>query len=277
MGRKSRNPELWIAFILILLITFGYLLVVAYTGSIPAASDFFGHSLGVVGFVLMLMTETLYSLRKRSLSARWGRMSWWLRFHIVTGLVGPYLVLLHTAWKFQGLAGIVMLMVGIVVLSGFVGRYIYTAIPRTADGFEIEEAALERQIRRAEAELQRWLHAQDEATRRLAQRLAELDARLADPATPRAWLWTRWWWEWRYRWAWWKENLRLGRAARQQARRIEALLAEKRRLQRQRQAAAVARRALGLWHAFHVPLGMAMFTLACIHITAALYYATLLR
>ncbi len=277
MGRPVRNSELWIAFLLIMTITFGYLVVVGFTGSIPAAGEFFGHSLGVAGFVLMLMTETLYSLRKRALSARWGRMSWWLKFHIVTGLVGPYMVLLHSAWKWQGLAGIVLLMVGIVVLSGFVGRYIYTAIPRTADGFEVEEAALDRQIRRAEEELQRWLHAQDEATRRLAQRLAALDARWRDPAAPRAWLWLRWWWEWRYRLAWWRENRRLGRAARQQARRIEALLAEKRRLQRQRRALAAARRALGIWHVVHVPLGMAMFTLAFVHIFAALYYATLLR
>ena len=38
-----------------------------------------------------------------------------------------------------------------------------------------------------------------------------------------------------------------------------------------------ARRALALWHTLHVPLGAVMFTLAFIHIVAAVYYATLLR
>jgi len=88
----------------------------------------------IIGFILMLMTEILYSWRKRSRSARWGKMSNWLRFHIFTGLVGPYMVLLHTSWKFNGLAGIVLLLTVIIVLSGIVGRYIFTAIPRTADG-----------------------------------------------------------------------------------------------------------------------------------------------
>jgi hypothetical protein len=154
---QRRSYELWYALLIVVLITLGYLLVMAWQGGVPAASDFFGHSLGILGFALMIMTETLYSLRKRSRSARWGRMSTWLQFHIITGLVGPYLVLLHTSWKFNGLAGVVTLLAGAVVLSGFVGRYIYTAVPRTADGVEVEARDLERQIAIAEAELQRWL------------------------------------------------------------------------------------------------------------------------
>ena len=96
--------------------------------------------LGILGFVLMLMTETLYSLRKRTRSARWGRMSDWLQFHIFTGLIGPFMVFLHTSWKFNGLAGAVTLLTAVVVISGFIGRYIYTRIPRTADGIELDTA-----------------------------------------------------------------------------------------------------------------------------------------
>jgi hypothetical protein len=117
-----------------LLFTLLYLWVVIRLDTVPPAGDLFGHGLGILGFILMLMTETLYSLRKRSRRAHWGRMSSWLRFHIFTGLVGPYLVLLHTSWKFNGLAGIVTALMIAVVLSGIFGRYIYTAVPRTADG-----------------------------------------------------------------------------------------------------------------------------------------------
>ena len=130
--------ELWLSLITAILITVLYGLVVAFTREIPAASDMFGHGLGIIGFVLMLMTETLYSLRKRMRTVRFGRMSMWLRFHIFTGLVGPYMVLLHTSWKFNGLAGVTTLLTVIIVISGFVGRYIYTRIPRTADGIVIE-------------------------------------------------------------------------------------------------------------------------------------------
>ena len=96
---KFNNNELWLSFFAVLLLTLVYVFVVISTGSIPAAGEFFGHSLGIAGFLLMLMTETLYTLRKRSRSARWGRMSAWLKFHIFTGLVGPYMVLLHSSWK----------------------------------------------------------------------------------------------------------------------------------------------------------------------------------
>ena len=57
--------ELWLAFLAAILITGLYALVVLFTREIPAASDLFGHGLGIIGFVLMLMTEILYSLRKR--------------------------------------------------------------------------------------------------------------------------------------------------------------------------------------------------------------------
>ncbi len=178
--------ELWLAFITAILITVLYGLVVVFTREIPAASDLFGHGLGIIGFVLMLMTETLYSLRKRTRTVRFGRMSLWLRFHIFTGLVGPYMVLLHTSWKFNGLAGVTTLLTVIIVMSGFVGRYIYTRIPRTADGNVIEGS----------------------------------------------------------------------------------LSAE---------ALKHARRLLALWHTIHIPIGMALFIAAFVHIGAALYYATFLK
>ena len=130
--------ELWLALLGCVLITAIYGVVMLLTGEIPKAGEFYGHLIGVVGFVLMLLTEILYSLRKRSRSARWGRMSDWLQFHIFTGIVGPYMVLLHSSWKFNGLAGATLLMTGIIVFSGFVGRYIYTRIPRTLDGIEVD-------------------------------------------------------------------------------------------------------------------------------------------
>ena len=142
-------------------------------GGIPAASSLFGHGIGILGFILMLMTELLYSWRKRRRSARWGKMSNWLRFHIFTGLVGPYMVLLHTSWKFNGLAGIVLLLTLIIVLSGVVGRYIFTAIPRTADGAEVTSSELEHQIDMLESSLHEWRTAQPEITRTLSQALSD--------------------------------------------------------------------------------------------------------
>lgn len=180
------NIELWLAFVSCVFIGGVYALVVLWTREIPAASDLFGHALGIFGFILMLMTETLYSLRKRSRSAALGRMSTWLKFHIYMGLVGPFMVLLHTSWKFNGLAGATTLLTVIIVFSGFIGRYIFTRIPRTMDGLEIEGTLSQEALKRA-------------------------------------------------------------------------------------------RQLMALWHTIHIPIGMALFISAFIHIGAALYYATFLK
>jgi hypothetical protein len=127
--RKTSNREIWLSLLAMAIIGSIYVIVVWQTKAIPAAAGLFGHLLGIVGFLMMLMTEILYSLRKRSQLASWGRMSDWLQFHIFTGLVGPFMVLLHTSWKFNGLAGVVTL------------GTIYTRIPRTVEGVELESPA----------------------------------------------------------------------------------------------------------------------------------------
>lgn len=164
------SRELWLAGLAIVLLTGLYAGVTSLSG-VPAASGLLGHSLGVIGFLLMLATETLYSLRKRAIRRPWGRMRDWLRFHIFTGIVGPYLVLLHSAWEFRGLAGVVTLLTVLIVLSGFTGRYIYTAVPRTADGIVVEAEALRAEIAALTAELE-MAEPEDTDPRRLAQRAA---------------------------------------------------------------------------------------------------------
>jgi hypothetical protein len=64
---------------------------------------------------------------------------------------------------------------------------------------------------------------------------------------------------------------------RKQAGEVEQLILRYRLLMRQRAIQAQARRWLAIWHTLHVPIGLALFTAAFIHIIAAIYYATLLR
>jgi hypothetical protein len=271
---QRRSYELWSALGAILAITLLYLWVVNQLNAVPPAGDLFGHGLGIAGFLLMLMTETLYSLRKRTRAARWGRMSSWLRFHIFTGLVGPYMVLLHTSWKFNGLAGLVTALMIAVVISGVVGRYIYTAVPRTADGAMMEAAELEEQIAAAESELQGWLAGRPEVDPRLAESLAALP----EPAAGGPLLvMGRTFMDWGYRLAWRRERRRMSAVEKRQARELDRLLQERRSLHRQVASLAMARRMLARWHTVHIPIGMALFTAAFVHIGAAIYYATLLK
>jgi hypothetical protein len=212
------------------------LAVVAITGlyagyanavAVPAASGLLGHSLGIIGFGLMLMTETLYSLRKRAMRRPRGSMRAWLQFHIFTGIVGAYLVVFHSAWSFNGLAGWLTLVTVAVVISGFIGRYIYTAVPRTADGVIVEAREMQRQLDAARQEGEQ----------------AQAGAATSFGAERRE-----------------------GRAAARRLRELEGQMA----------ALRWARRGLATWHAIHVPLGMALFVMAFVHVGAAVRYATLL-
>ena len=271
---QHSNRELWIAFSSILAISVVYLLMVALLGGIPKAGELFGHLLGILGFVLMLMTEILYTLRKRSRKANWGRMATWLDFHIVTGIVGPFMVLLHSSWKFNGLAGLVTLLTLVIVASGFIGRYIYTAVPRTVDGAELDESILAQGIAAAESQIQAWLQANPQAAPALAS-LAILSPDFPGHApvfvldTP--------WKTWHQKSNWRKARRKMDASIRQQVDQLDRLIQQRNLLRRQIASLATARRGLALWHTVHVPIGLALFTAAFIHIAAAIYYATLLR
>ena len=78
----------------------------------------------------MVFAETAYTWRKKVTREGYGPLRHWMQAHVFAGLVGPYLVLLHTAFQFRGLAGVLALMVLVVVASGVVGRFAYTAVPK---------------------------------------------------------------------------------------------------------------------------------------------------
>jgi hypothetical protein len=268
---QYRNRELSLAFLFMLVVSALYLsLTLAWRG-IPAAKELFGHSLGILGFTLMLMTETLYSLRKRTRIASWGRMSAWLEFHIFTGLAGPFLVLLHTSWKFNGLAGVVTLLMIIVVASGFFGRYIYTSVPRTADGVELAASTLAQEINRAQVRIDTWLAKQPGGLQKIATGISTKES------SGKNYIFGRFFQDLVERWLWRQQTRKLDPSLRREAQRLQQLLAEHRLLRSQLTSLAMARRVLAIWHAVHIPIGMALFTAAILHIAGAFYYATLLR
>ena len=260
------DDELVLAGLAIIAITLVYLAITALLG-VPAASGLFGHSIGILGFGLMLTTETLYSWRKRARVRPWGRMSAWLKFHIFTGLVGPYLVFLHAAWKFNGLAGITLLMTAIVVLSGFFGRYIYTAVPRTVDGVILERVEIQRMLDSAEASL-----AAIRGERAAVQPLRE-------PGAVGGMLMVlgRFLYGWGDAWRAWTRGRGLDPQARAARARVETLVRRRNELERQVVTLASARRLMASWHTLHVPLGLMMFSASILHIGAAMYFATLLK
>ncbi|OAI49172.1 hypothetical protein AYO43_10765, partial [Nitrospira sp. SCGC AG-212-E16] len=71
-----------------------------------------------------------YPLRKHvRWMQRWGALKHWFRIHMIMGIVGPTLVLFHSTFHLRSTNATVALfsMLG-VVISGIIGRFIYTKI-----------------------------------------------------------------------------------------------------------------------------------------------------
>ena len=263
-----QNIELVAALVCVLLLTAAYLAIAAVLP--PRPSSLLGHGIGILGSLLMLATETLYSWRKTRRRARWGRTSTWLSSHVFTGIVGPYMVFLHPGFRFAGLAGITFWITVIVVCSGFVGRYIYTAIPRMTTGAELGAIELETAREQTETELHAWLSARSEQIRTLAEQMAAhpaalgtgIAALLSGPIVDLG-----------YRRNWRRAVQRLDAPARQQAVELGVLIERSRTLQRQVITLPSARQGMAIWHAMHVPLSVALFVTVLLHVVAALYYS----
>ena len=96
-----------------------------------------GLRLGMIGFFMFLLIY-LYPLRKRwAWLGRQGSSRHWLDFHVLLGLAAPIVVTFHASFKFSGIAGVAYWIMIVVSLSGVVGRYIYSQIPRSLNFAEL--------------------------------------------------------------------------------------------------------------------------------------------
>jgi hypothetical protein len=107
-----------------------------------------GQTLGIAVFGMFLFLW-LYPLRKKLgvRAAFAGPVGAWLEWHVASGLLIPWVSATHAGWRFTGLIGMGYAAMFVVYLSGLVGRYLYTRIPRRLDGVELtrDEIAAERE------------------------------------------------------------------------------------------------------------------------------------
>jgi hypothetical protein len=96
---------------------------------------FIGLWTGILGSALMLAMLS-YTVRKFFLGWSWlGAPTLWLRFHIVCGIAGPALIVLHTSFLWpDNFVKIAFWSMLTVAFSGVFGRYVYGHFPRTAAG-----------------------------------------------------------------------------------------------------------------------------------------------
>lgn len=121
------------------------------------ASFDFTYNSGLIGGILMLLT-LLYAIRKRiKLLKKTGGMEGWYYFHLIGGVFGPIIVIFHTSFSLKSInSTMAFVAMMLVVVSGLVGRYIYTRIGyglhRKIEYIRETESALIESIRRYPSE-----------------------------------------------------------------------------------------------------------------------------
>ena len=112
-----------------------------------------GVRLGLFGVALFLLLY-LYAIRKHwKWLSKQGNSRHWLDFHVLLGIFAPVIVTFHSSFKFRGIAGVAYWIMVAVALSGFVGRYLYSQIPRSIGAAEVSLKELRDQIDRHSREL----------------------------------------------------------------------------------------------------------------------------
>jgi hypothetical protein len=258
--------------------------VVSQFGWFTAGSDP-GYWIGVAGGLTMVALFA-YPMRKYlGFMRHWGRGAVWFTVHMVLGIVGPLLILLHSTFRIGSVnAGVALIAMLVVAGSGIIGRFIFVHIHRGLHGENVtlqslqealglHEAAVHSRLRFA-PRVEAWLKAFEgdafgtgrHPLRGAAERLlvlplrrwhltrrcrAELRVRLLAAALERGW------------------SPRETRSRLRKARRVvdDYLLT----LQRVAQYRVYVR-LFSLWHVAHVPFVYLMVITAVVHVIAVHAY-----
>jgi hypothetical protein len=232
----------------------------------PAGSR--GLLFGIVGASMMVLMLG-YTLRKRFQGlSRWGALPYWLDVHIYFGVIGPLCIVLHTSFKVQGLVAIAFWSMVCVAVSGVLGRYLYSQIPRTlrGDQMTLEEVRRSRdQLRNAlreefglsesavaHLEQSRVVGQSDGAWRALGRILTDDLARIFRRQSAS------------------QPDLRGGRSHTQITHMNEAVR-QMTLLDRRIQVWHHMQRLFHYWHVFHKPFAIVMYIVMGIHIVVAVW------
>jgi hypothetical protein len=220
-----------------------------------------GEMFGIAGLIIMCFT-LVYAARKhiRGLS-KIGTTKTWLEIHIFCGLVGPVLVTLHTAMKFNGVVSIGYWSMVLVVGSGFVGRYLYVRIPKSLRGKELSLDELDARAIELKAEL-----AAEGLPTALLRRIEELEHGSKSGGFLLG--------DYRLKRSLAQLHREIAAAAIAPAKLIAAdnIIRERATLLRRIATLDTSKKLFHLWHVFHKPFVYVMLAIAAVHVAVATYF-----
>lgn len=239
-----------------------------------------GRWMGYLGAGMMVVSS-LYTLRLHVPGLRRiGNTRTWFDFHVVFGLAGPALTLLHTDFNIFSLIDR-PLVTGLwwcttaIVVSGIVGRFFYTAIPRLEAGTEREKRRLDEGIKQVSDQwssmtmsanvLAQFLKAQEKMQERDAVDADSMGAIgflifLAKSEVERLQA---------------ESQLRTKTMGDMKNRKLRKttikLMSRRSSIERRMQLYGVAKRLLAQWRGLHIGISIAMFVLLFAHVGIAVY------
>jgi len=229
-----------------------------------------GHGFGVVGTLMILIGVTTYTLRRRVRAfARLGKLASWLQFHIFLCTLGPFLIVLHTSFKFGGIVSIALWSMLVVVSSGVFGRYVYVRIPKTISGQFLSLQA----VQKHKEELIDAI--------RSGSGLADLDVQeildLANPRKPTGVLGAlvlpvRHWFNRRADRRRLEHHLAMKQVSAKSRQTLLGLLEEEVALERQMVLLGPFQRMFSYWHSFHFVFAIVMLLIAVAHVYIAVLF-----
>lgn len=102
-------------------------------------SSAFGLTLGILGTVMILANLAYLARRHNWLGLRWGTLKTWMTMHVLTGVLALLFAVLHGGMSTQDTLGHrALFALAAVVVTGTIGRYVYSVVPRAANGRELE-------------------------------------------------------------------------------------------------------------------------------------------
>jgi hypothetical protein len=243
-----------------------------------------GYWLGIGGAGAMLLLLG-YPLRKRLTGLKiLGGVTGWFRLHMMLGVIGPALILLHANFKLGSLnSNVALLAMLTVALSGLIGRYLYGRIHLGLYGRRAQIAELQADVAALKGAITGELslppdvlaaldrHAEAAHPRRggvlssligvINLRLTSLGlrARLSRVAERHIGAEAK-----RLGWSW--------RVRRRHIKAVRRLLAEYLAAVNKTAAFVFFERLFGLWHVLHLPLFAILLFAAVIHVVAVHLY-----
>lgn len=226
---------------------------------------------GYVGAALMLISVLYAPLRRLRVFRRIASNTMWFDFHMMAGTMGPMFIVLHSALKLDNWVSAAFWSMIIVVISGVIGRYLYTQVPDLLNGRELEDLDHQRAFTRLRAqypaavvEADRMIGMHRERAVRVGQRARLLGAfwwiLIQDIARPARWLGRR---------ALFARANVPRKVARELSQRTGRLLL----FERRRVLVPRAQLLLHTWKKVHVPFSFIMAAISAVHIWLAFQYS----